>query len=99
MALITDRNTDSVEVRSTQERSNGAIVDERPTPLPPQGTRVRWGGVLSGVVVAVGVLLLMGTLGLAIGVTALGDPRAATGETASSLGIGGGLWAFITLLV
>jgi hypothetical protein len=41
----------------------------------------------------------MGALGLAIGVTALGDPRQATGETASDLSIGAGIWAFITLLV
>jgi hypothetical protein len=54
---------------------------------------------MSGVVVALGVLLLMGALGLAIGVTALGDPRAATSATASGLGIGGGVWAFITLVV
>ena len=53
---------------------------------------------MSGLVVALGVLLLMGALGLAIGVTALGDPRAATSETASGLGIGGGVWAFITLV-
>lgn len=53
---------------------------------------------MSGVVVALGVLLLMGALGLAIGVTALGDPRAATRATASGLGIGGGVWAFITLV-
>jgi hypothetical protein len=53
---------------------------------------------MSGFVVALGVLLLMGALGLAIGVTALGDPRAATSATASGLGIGGGVWAFITLV-
>jgi hypothetical protein len=74
-------------------------VDERTNILPPQGPRVRWAGVMSGFFVAVGVLMIMGALGLAIGVTALGDPRAATGETASGLGIGAGVWAFITMLV
>jgi hypothetical protein len=53
---------------------------------------------MSGFFVALGVLLLMGALGLAIGVTALGDPRAATSATATGLGIGGGVWAFITLV-
>jgi hypothetical protein len=53
---------------------------------------------MSGFVVALGVLLLMGALGLAIGVTALGDPRAATSATATGLGIGSGVWAFITLV-
>jgi hypothetical protein len=76
-----------------------ATLDERTNILPPQGPRVRWAGVMSGFFVAIGVLLLMGALGLAIGVTALGDPRAATGETASGLGIGAGVWAFITMLV
>jgi hypothetical protein len=73
--------------------------DERTNILPPQGPRVRWTGVMSGFFIAVGVLMLMGALGLAIGVTALGDPRQATGETASGLGIGAGVWAFMTLLV
>jgi hypothetical protein len=74
-------------------------LDERTNILPPQGPRVRWAGVMSGFFVALGVLMMMGALGLAIGATALGDPRAATGETASGLGIGAGVWAFITMLV
>jgi hypothetical protein len=80
------------------DTGDGAL-DERTNLLPPQGPRVRWAGVMSGFVVALGVLLLMTALGLAIGVTTLGDPRAATGETASRLGIGAGVWAFITMLV
>ena len=54
---------------------------------------------MSGLFIAIGVLMVMGALGLAIGVTALGDPREATGDTASGLGIGAGVWAFITLLI
>ena len=98
MALITDRSEDTIEDRTTYERINGDVIEGRPKRLPPQGTRVRWGGVMSGFFVALGVLLLMGALGLAIGVTALGDPRAATSATATGLGIGGGVWAFITLV-
>jgi hypothetical protein len=75
------------------------IVDERTNLLPPQGPRVRWSGVMSGFFVALGVLMIMGALGLAIGVTALGDPRTATHETASELGIGAGIWAFVTMVV
>jgi hypothetical protein len=77
----------------------GETRDERTNILPPQGPRVRWSGVMSGFFIALGVLMVMGALGLAIGVTALGDPRQATGETASDIGIGAGIWAFITLLV
>jgi hypothetical protein len=85
MAIVTDR------VEET--------LDDRTNIHPPQGPRVRWGGVMSGLFIAIGVLMVMSALGLAIGVTALGDPREATGDTASGLGIGAGIWAFITLLI
>jgi hypothetical protein len=67
--------------------------------VPPIGPRVRWSGVMSGLFIAVGVLILLTALGLAIGITALGDPRTATSETASGLGVGAGIWTFITLLI
>jgi len=67
--------------------------------IPPIGPRVRWSGVMSGLFVAIGTLILLTALGLAIGITALGDPRMATSETASGLGIGAGIWTFITLLI
>jgi hypothetical protein len=67
--------------------------------VTPLGPRVRWSGVMSGFFVAIAALLLLTALGLAVGITVLGDPRAATGETASGLGIGAGIWAFISLLV
>jgi hypothetical protein len=54
---------------------------------------------MSGLFIAMGVLMIMGALGLAIGITAFGDPRAATSETTSGLGIGAGIWAFVTLLI
>jgi len=98
MALMTDHRDDTIEERTTSARINGDVIEGRPTRLLPQDIRVRWGGVMSGLFVALGVLLLMGALGLAIGVTALGDPRAATSATASGLGIGAGVWAFITLV-
>ena len=66
---------------------------------PPIGVRVRWSGVTSGWVMALGTLLLLTTLGLAIGITALGDPRTADSDTASGLGLGAGLWGAITLLI
>ena len=97
MALITDHHEDTIEERTTMN-DQWRVIEGRPTRLLPQDTRVRWGGVMSGFVVALGVLPLMGALGLAIGVTALGDPRAATSATASGLGIGSGVWAFITLV-
>ena len=73
---------------------------ETPTAaVPPVGPRVRWGGVTSGFIIALGTILLLTALGLAIGITAVGDPRAATPNTVTGLGIGAGIWAALTLLI
>jgi hypothetical protein len=48
---------------------------------------------------ALGIILLLTALGLAIGIAAIGDPRTADRDTASSLGMGAGLWGAITLLL
>jgi hypothetical protein len=66
-----------------------------PAMLRAEGMRVSWGGVFGGVLVALGFLLLMTALGLAVGITA-----AQPGETeAASLGTGAGLWAGVSLLL
>ena len=79
------------------ERST--IVRSEPAAVIAAGPRVRWGGVFSGFVIALGALLLLTVLGLAVGFTALDDPRVVTGENASNVGLGAGIWAFVTLLV
>ena len=66
---------------------------------PPVGPRVRWGGVMSGFVVAMGTILLLTALGVAIGITTLGDPRASTDYVEPGLGIGASIWGAITLLL
>ncbi len=81
------------------EPTGARVVEHTDIVTPAVGPRVRWSGVMSGFFVAIGALLLMTALGLAIGITALGDPRAAAGETAEGLGVGAGIWAFISLLV
>jgi hypothetical protein len=43
--------------------------------------------------------LLLIALGLAVGITAIGDPRDATHSTVTGLGIGAGIWAAITLFI
>ncbi|MEF8701376.1 MAG: hypothetical protein V5B33_19105 [Candidatus Accumulibacter sp. UW20] len=57
--------------------------------------RVSWGGIWAGVLAAVGVLLLLTALGLAIGISAVDfqDPDA------GALGIGAIIWAALSLLV
>jgi hypothetical protein len=60
-----------------------------------EGMKVSWGGIFGGVLVAVGLLFLLGALGVAIGISAA-DP----GQTqASTLGAGAGIWAGVSLLV
>jgi hypothetical protein len=57
--------------------------------------RVSWGGVFGGVLVALGFLLLMSALGVAVGIT-----TAQPGETdAGALGAGAGVWAVLSLLL
>jgi hypothetical protein len=59
-----------------------------------EGLRVSWGGVFGGVLVAIGLLLLLASLGVAIGITAV-DPA----ETdAGTLGAGAGIWTAASLL-
>src|SRR3712207_4867696 len=60
-----------------------------------EGAKVSWGGIFGGVLVALGLLFLLGALGVAVGITAA-DP----GQTqASTLGAGAGIWAGISLLI
>ena len=77
--------------RRTAERRRIAY----PAMLRAEGMRVSWGGVFAGVLVALGFLLLMTALGVAVGISAV-QP----GETdAGTLGGGAGIWAGISLLV
>jgi hypothetical protein len=66
-----------------------------PAVLRADGMRVSWGGVFGGVLVALGFLLLMTALGVAVGISA-----AQPGETdTGTLGTGAGIWAGLSLLL
>jgi hypothetical protein len=66
-----------------------------PAILRAEGLKVSWGGIFGGVLVAVGLLLLLTALGVAVGISA-----AEPGQTeASTLGTGAGIWAGVSLLV
>jgi hypothetical protein len=66
-----------------------------PAMLRADGMRVSWGGVFGGVLVALGFLLLMTALGVAVGISAV-QP----GETdTATLGTGAGIWAGLSLLL
>jgi len=54
---------------------------------------------MSGFVVAMGTILLLTALGMAIGITTLNDPRATTEYVDAGLGVGASVWGAITLLL
>lgn len=60
--------------------------------------RVRWGPIVSGIVVAIATQLILSALGAAIGASFLSDsgaPRSNAGEVGTSVGI----WSIISLLI
>lgn len=64
-------------------------------PVTSDGIRVSWGGIWGGVLTAVGTLLLLAALGVAIGITAV-DPQA---PNAGTIGTAAGIWAAVSLLI
>ena len=65
------------------------------TLMDPPRSRVSWGALFAGVVIAVATQLLLGALGLAIGLSSM-DP---TGDRAGSFGVGAGIWWLLSGLV
>ena len=64
-------------------------------PATADGMKISWGGVFGGVLAGVGTLMLLTTLGLAIGISAT-DPR---NPNAGSLGTGAAIWTTLSLLI
>ena len=60
-----------------------------------EGIRVSWGGIFGGVMVAVGFLLLLAALGVAVGITAV-DPQS---TQLGKLGATAGIWTGVSLLL
>ncbi|MBB3346085.1 hypothetical protein [Sphingomonas sp. BK069] len=73
-----------------------APLDERA--VARAGTRVSWGAIFAGVVLAVAVQLLLGILGTGIGLSMV-DPVEGTTPGATGFGIGAGLYWLITTVV
>ncbi|KQM22065.1 hypothetical protein [Novosphingobium sp. Leaf2] len=61
-------------------------------------TRISWGAIFGGVVIAIAVQLVLGILGAGIGLTMV-DPVEGTTPGASGFGIGGGIYWLITTIV
>src|SRR5690606_12375372 len=97
-------------IRSSREIVMATVAEQRPTherryherrrgwPSPfarTEGMKVSWGGIIGGVLVALGLLMLLTSLGLAIGISAV-EP----GETgAAALGTGAGIWGAVSMLI
>lgn len=77
--------------RRTTERRRIAY----PGIFSAEGMRVSWGGIFGGVLVAVGTLLLLAALGVAIGITAV-DPQSVQ---LRSIGMSAGIWTGVSLLL
>lgn len=60
-----------------------------------EGMKVSWGGVFAGVLVAMGVSMLLASLGLAIGVSAVNPGRSG----AQAFGVGAAIWGGAQLLI
>ncbi len=71
-----------------------AVVHEH-VDVPLEGFRISWGGIWAGVLTAMGTLLFLSTLGLAIGISAA-DPRNAD---VGALGTGAAIWTGLSLLI
>jgi hypothetical protein len=90
MATATDTTFNERRVRVSERRRDRFY----PNLLQAEGKKVSWGGIFGGVLVAVGVLVLLAALGVAVGISA-----AEPGQTdASTLGTGAGIWAALSLL-
>ena len=85
------------------ERRTG---ERRRVSLPPvlrasglEALRVSWGGVWGGVLVAMGTLLLLGALGVAIGATAIDPERADPDKVMAAAGIWGAASLLVSLFI
>lgn len=59
------------------------------------GIQVSWGGIWGGVLAAIGIMLLLGALGMAVGITAV-DPQSTDGAT---MGMAAGAWVGVSMLI
>jgi hypothetical protein len=63
--------------------------------LPP---RASWGAIASGAIIALAIGLMLNTLGVAVGATAV-DAVGRDTPSASTLGIGAGIWLVVSNLI
>jgi hypothetical protein len=76
-------------------RTAKAVLPEGAPSLP---SRISWGAIIAGAVVAVTIGLMLNALGAGIGATTV-DAAARDTPSASSLGIGAGIWLLVSNLI
>lgn len=76
----------------------GAAMVAAPEGAPALPPRVSWGAIIAGALVAVAVGAMLNVLGLAVGATAV-DATARGTPSASSFGIGAGIWLLVSNLI
>jgi hypothetical protein len=78
---------------------NRVVIAAAGMPASVERFRVSWGGVWAGFLLSIGISIVLGALGLAIGITVSDVWPGGPGPTARGLGIGAGIWAFLTLVI
>ena len=81
------------DIRMHQQETTAATA-ERVAVLPGVLSRVSWGAVFAGLVIATALQVVLTVLGAAIGLTALGGD-----DSGKAFGIGAGIWALLVPLI
>jgi hypothetical protein len=76
----------------------GGVAVAAPEGAPALPPRVSWGAIIAGALLAVAVGAMLNILGLAVGATAV-DATARDTPSASTFGIGAGIWLLVSNLV
>lgn len=84
--------------RAYQSGAHRPLETMGTVPVTLEEFRVAWGGVWSGFLFGMGVLLLLSTLGLAIGISAA-DIGPQSDLNPSGLGMGAAVWSGVSLLI
>ncbi|MET0248435.1 MAG: hypothetical protein ABW164_01755 [Sphingobium sp.] len=77
---------------------NAGLTPVDPAYIGKTPTRLSWGAIFAGVVIAVAVQLVLGILGAGIGLTMV-DPVEGTTPGAAGFGIGAGIYWLLTTLI
>lgn len=83
-----------VDTRERNHDHRATVVSA--TDAPALLSRVSWGAIFAGTVIAMGLLILLGMLGTAIGFRAVDPQQSAAFE---GVGIGAGIWWIVTSII